>query len=88
MSVADMKRYAALPSLDGARGQLLSILSAPAQKLSQNMTSHQVYGLKIYRYIDAMNQLTSLPYKFVLYFYYHFCEELIIYATIKEYFVL
>ncbi|XP_047496082.1 39S ribosomal protein L10, mitochondrial-like [Penaeus chinensis] len=41
MSVADMKRYAALPSLDGARGQLLSILSAPAQKLSQNMTSHQ-----------------------------------------------
>lgn len=41
MSLADMKRYAALPSLDGARGQLLSILSAPAQKLSQNMTSHQ-----------------------------------------------
>ncbi|XP_042876387.1 39S ribosomal protein L10, mitochondrial-like [Penaeus japonicus] len=41
MSIADMKRYAALPSLDAARGQLLSILSAPAQKLSQNMTHHQ-----------------------------------------------
>lgn len=42
MCVQDLKDYAALPSLQTLQGQLVSILSTPAQHLSQNLTANQM----------------------------------------------
>ena len=42
MSVQDLKHYASLPSLHTLQGQLVSILSTPAQHLSQNLSANQV----------------------------------------------